>query len=72
MSKFLMIQLGYSTFGEGETAEAAREDSREWLENAAEADSVPVRTNAAAVRVNHAHGDLVIVPRHVADELGNY
>ena len=70
----VLIQLGYATYGEGETAEAARTDARQWVdaENVAALDDVPVRVSAGAVRSNHVDGDMVIVPRDVADELGDY
>lgn len=71
-SAYVLIQLGYTTFGEGETAEAAREDARQGLDTPSDADDVEVRHSKLAVIRNHVDGDLVIVPRAVADDLGIY
>ena len=72
MSAYKLIQLGFTTYGNGDTAEQAREDAREWLDSPEQADDALLVMNAGAVRVNHVHGDLIIVPADVADDLGDY
>ena len=72
MSAYKLIQLGFTTYGNGDTVEQARDDAREWLVSPEQADAVPVVMNTAAVRANHVQGDLIIVPADVADDLGDY
>lgn len=70
-SAYVLIQLGYATYGEGDDAESAREDARQWLDSPSDADEVPVCETRGQIRgANLNHGDLVIVSRDVADELG--
>ena len=72
MSAYKLIQLGFTAYGNGDTAEQAREDAREWLDSPEQADDAPVVTNSDAVRANHVQGDLIIVPADVAADLGDY
>ncbi len=71
MSNYKLIQIGYTTFGEGETAEAARENARQWLVSSTDADDVPVFHRKPTAR-DCVNGDLVIVPADVAAEMGDY
>lgn len=71
MNNYKLIQIGFTTYGEGETAESAREDARQWLDSPEDADDVPVFNRKPTAR-ECANGDLVIVPVHVAEEMGDY
>lgn len=52
----VVLQLGYTIYGTGETADAARQDAATWLANGRE-------DLAHLVDLNHAHdGDLVLLP----------
>jgi hypothetical protein len=68
---YKLIQVGYTTFGSGETAEAAREDARQWLDHPADADDVPVCESVMALS-GTSHGALVIVTDDMAASMGDY
>lgn len=71
MSNYKLIQLGYATYGEGETIEAARTAAREWLDSANDADDAKYCATFGEASAC-LHGSLIIVDDEVAIELGDY
>lgn len=68
---YKLIQIGYATFGTGETADDARNDAREWLDSPSDADGVPVYETAMEL-AGVVHGSLIIVSDDLAASMGDY